>query len=79
MARPSRSFSMHRAIRGLWVPWNALIAPQAMVMNRQGKIGWSAGPREPSPSQISGREGHLMKRHTIRATAIKSRAKAKRG
>ena len=83
MGRPSFSFVMQRAISGLWVAWKPLTAPQAIVMNRQGKMGCPSrpteGPRFCRPCQNSGREGHLMRRHTIRATAMNSRAAANTG
>ena len=55
-----------------------------MVMKRQGKIGWpemrpEASPILEIPSQISGIEGHLMNRHTIKAMAMKINANAKTG
>ena len=34
---------MHRVMRGDWVAWKPLIAPQAMVMNRSGQMGRPAG------------------------------------
>ena len=75
---------MHLAISGLCVAWKPLTAPQAMVMKRQGKIGWpemrpEASPILEMPSQISGIEGHLMNRHTIKAMAMKINANAKTG
>ncbi len=74
---------MQRAISGLCVAWKPLTAPQAMVMNRHGKIGCpftpSDGPRFPRPSQSSGIVGHLTMRHTSRAAAMNSSARAKTG
>ena len=69
---------------GLWVEWKPLMAPQAMVMNRQGNSvsvneASVAAPLLPSPSHSSGSWGISTKRHTISATAMKSREKAKRG
>ena len=73
---------MQRAISGLCVAWKPLMAPQAMEMNRQGKIGfWVSAPPGVlrSPSHTSGMSGNLTKRTTISATAMKIRAKAKSG
>ena len=70
-------------MRGLWVAWKPLMAPHAMVMNRQGNIGCpltpTEGPLFARPSQNSGMVGHLTNRPIISATAMKIRAKAKRG
>ena len=92
MRRPLNSESRHRAIRGLWVAWNPDMAPQAMVRNRQGNNGFfAANDVAPSneagvlrfiasaPLHSSGMAGIFMNRHTIKATAMNSRAKAKMG
>ena len=65
-------------MRGLWVEWKPETAPQAIVMNRQGKIGWSFSAtlpdHPPSPSHSSGIEGHFTTRQTRSAAAMKRRA-----
>ena len=81
---------MQRAISGLWVAWNPLIAPQAMVMKRQGNTVWSPTrvfippcPSEtcgiPSPFHISGIDGQWTKSPTIRAIAMNMSENAKIG
>ena len=73
---------MQRAISGLCVAWKPLIAPQAMEMNRHGKIGFlvSAPPGVSlSPSHTSGMSGNLTNSTTISEMAMKIRAKANSG
>ena len=55
------------------------MAPQAMVMNRQGNMVPEEGFMLLSPSVSSGREGHFTKSTAIRATAINSMAMANIG
>ena len=89
---PSFSLFIQRAINGLWVAWKPLMAPQAMVMKRHGKIGlfWTNGSvpshagfslrlQEARLLHSSGKVGHLMNSPIISAPAIKSSEKAKRG
>ena len=79
-----RSLFMHLPISGLCVAWNPLMAPQAMVMKRQG-YNWldqeesTVSALLPRPSHNSGTEGHLRNNTTIKAPAIKSSEKAKMG
>ena len=58
------------------MPWKPLMAPQATVMKRQGKmlcpLTPTLGARFCKPSQNSGIEGHLIKRHTMSETAMNS-------
>ena len=74
---------MQRAIIGLCVAWKPLIAPQAIVMKRHGKIGCpltpTEGPMLPIPSQNSGIEGQRTSRPTKRETAMNSSEKANSG
>ena len=70
---------MHLAMSGLCVAWKPLIAPQAMVMNRQGKIVPDFGLMLARPSVSSGSDGHLTNSTTISATAMNSMAMAKNG
>ena len=70
---------MQRAISGLCVAWNPLIAPQAIVMNRQGNIGPAAGLMLLRPSVSSGSCGHFIISTTRSATAMKSMAIANSG
>ena len=84
MGRPIFSLFRQRAMSGLCVAWNPLIAPQAMVMKRQGKIlsvndGSCSFAILPRPSHSSGSTGILMRSITMRATAMKSREKENMG
>ena len=83
MGRACRSFFTQRAMRGLCVAWNPLMAPQAMVMKRQGKTGSEkpkvSCPILPNPSQTSGKVGIFTNITTIKANAMKIREKANKG
>ena len=79
MGRPWCSLFMQRAMSGLCVAWKPLMAPQAMVMNRQGKTAFGVNASPGSPSQSSGIAGHFTKSITSSAPAMNIREKAKRG
>ena len=84
MGRPMRSLFMQRPISGLCVAWKPLMAPQAMVMKRQGNSwfdheGSTVRALLPRPSHNYGISGHLARSTTINAAAIKSREKANSG
>ncbi len=85
MGRARFSEAMQRAIMGLCVAWKPLIAPQAMVMHRAGKMsslnvsGCVSLPRLPKLSQISGRVGNFTSSTIVSDTAMKMRATANTG
>ena len=83
---------MQRAIKGLCVAWKPLMAPQAIVMNRQGTMGLFAmnvslpshagfGFRLAAERSLhsSGIVGCFTKRPTNRANAMNSNEKANNG
>ena len=74
-----RSLLMQRAIKGLCVAWKPLMAPQAMVMNRQGKILFGVRAGTLKPSHNSGMSGCFTNSITNKAPAMNSSEKAKSG
>ena len=79
MGRPNFSDFIQRAINGLWVAWKPLMAPQAMVINRHGKMLFVVSEASPIPSQISGTSGFFTNSITINATAMNSSETANTG
>ena len=70
---------MQRAMRGLCVAWKPLMAPQAIVINRQGKMLFGVSAGTLSPSHTSGMSGCYTNSITSRAEAMNSSEKAKTG